>query len=96
MNTSDSFHAKIEVSPYYKSTLSPKENKAFHLIADLGISAIKLKSGEDIAPGHSGVIDLGLEKPLVHDAQGVRGIIADFGPFDGKLRIVGYIEQLLG
>jgi len=96
MTTSDSFRAKIEVSPYYKGTLSPKEKKAFHLIADLGISAIKLKSGEDIAPGHSGVIELGLEKPLVHDAQGVRGIIADFGPFDNKLRIVGYLEQLLG
>jgi selenocysteine-specific elongation factor len=95
MTVSDSFQAKIEVSPYYKGTISPKEKKAFHLIADLGISAIKLKSGVDIAPGHSGVIELELEKPLVHDAQGVRGIIADFGPFENKLRIVGYLEQLL-
>ena len=101
MTTSGSFKSKIEISPYYTpqnemGKISPHEKKQFHLIADLGISAMKFTAGDDIAPGQSGVIEIVLEKPLVHDDQGLRGIIANLGPFENKLRIVGYLEQILG
>lgn len=34
-----------------------------------------------------------LDKPLAYDQEGLKGVLADFGPFTKKLRIVGYFEQ---
>ncbi|MHA1765537.1 MAG: hypothetical protein ACTSWX_09540 [Promethearchaeota archaeon] len=97
--TSDHIKAKIYVSPYYRpqnenGKISPKDAKTYHLIADLSISPAKLLSGDDIGPGKSGVLELELDKPLAHDSSGLRGILAEFGPFENKLRIVGYVEQI--
>lgn len=91
---------KFSVVPFYKPTnpdgkISPKDTKAYHAIADMAISPIKIVAGDDIGPGKSGMLDLILEKELPHDSHGLRGIIADFGPFEKKLRIVGYFEQQL-
>ena len=100
MTASTKFKARVHVSPYYRpqsesGVISPKDAKAYHAVSDLGISPVKLVEGEDIRPGKSGVIAFELEKELPHDSTGMRGIIADFGPFDKKLRIVAYFEQIM-
>ncbi len=100
MKTSKTFNAKIYISPYYKpnsenGTVSPKNSMTYHAIADLGISPVKLIEGDDILPGKEGMIKLELEKPLVHDNSGMNGIIAEFGPFSNKLRIIGYFHQII-
>lgn len=100
MTTSSKFQARVHVSAYYRpqsesGKISPKDAKAYHAIADLGISPVKLLDGDDIAPGKTGVITLEMEKELPHDSNGMRGIIADFGPFDKKLRVVAYFEQII-
>ncbi|MHA1673491.1 MAG: hypothetical protein ACTSYI_07675 [Promethearchaeota archaeon] len=88
----------LSVSPFYKpqnpkGQISPEDTRNYHLVADLAISPIKLVGGDSISPGKSGTLELKLDKPLAHDAQGLRGIMADFGPFTKKLRIVGYFQQ---
>ncbi len=97
--TSDHIKTKIYVSPYYRpqnidEKISPKDAKTYHFISDLSISPVKLIVGDEISPGKSGVIEIELEKALAHDSNGLRGIIAEFGPFESKLRIVGYAEQI--
>jgi hypothetical protein len=47
-----------------------------------------------IKPGKSGILEMKLEKELAMDPTGFRGIIADLGPFEKKLRIVGYFEKI--
>lgn len=98
--TSKQFKAKVRISPYYKpggkvNKVSSTEAKNYHLIADLAISVAKLSGGDEIAPGGEGLLDITLEKELAHDSQGLKGIIAEFGAFDKKLRIAGYFEQIL-
>lgn len=98
--TSKEFKAKVKISPYYKpggqnNKVSPNEPKNYHLIADLAISVAKLTGGDEIPPGGEGFLNITLEKELAHDAQGLKGIIAEFGAFEKKLRIAGYFEQIL-
>jgi selenocysteine-specific elongation factor len=98
MKTSQKFPAEVYISPFYKplneqGIISPTDSKTYHVVADLGISAVKFEKGDDIAPGKEGTLFFNLEKPLVHDSHGMKGIIADFGPFDKKLRIVGFFKQ---
>ena len=100
LETTDHLNSKFYVSPYYRpqnvnGIISPNDPKTYHIIANLGISPVKLINGDDIKPGKSGNIELELEKPLAHDSNGLKGIIADFGPFENKLRIVGYVEQAI-
>ncbi len=88
----------LNVSPFFKpqhpsGCITPEDTRNYHLIVDLAISPIKLIDGDAIAPGKHGHLHLKLEKPLVHDKEGLRGIIAEFGPFQKKLRIVGYFHQ---
>ncbi|WP_457556501.1 hypothetical protein [Candidatus Harpocratesius sp.] len=88
----------LNVSPFFKpqhpsGCISPEDTRNYHLIVDLAISPVKLLDGDNIAPGKAGKLHLKLDKPLVHDKQGLRGILAEFGPFQKKLRIVGYFHQ---
>ncbi len=98
MKKTDHATGTLSVSPFYKpqnpnGQISPEDTRNYHLVADLAISPIKLVGGDSISPGKSGSLDLKLEKPLAYDAQGLRGIMADFGPFSKKLRIIGYFHQ---
>jgi hypothetical protein len=98
LTTSNQFKAKVQISLYYKPStgkISPNDPRQYHIIADLGITPVKFITGDEIAPGKEGIIEFKLEKELPHDPKGLRGIIADFGPFEKKLRIVGYFEQIL-
>ena len=91
---------QLDVSSFYKpighgKKISSTENKTYHLIADLGISNFKILEGDEISAGKSGVLNIELENPLAHDKDGLRGIVCDFGPFEKKLRIVGFAKQNL-
>ncbi|TFH30558.1 MAG: hypothetical protein E4G98_01830 [Promethearchaeota archaeon] len=100
MKKADHATGILFVSPFYKpqnptGQISPEDTRNYHLVADLAISPIKLLGGDSISPGKFGTLDIKVEKPLAHDAQGLRGIVADFGPFTKKLRIVGYFQQTM-
>lgn len=97
MTTTSQLKVRVKLSPYYKPSggkLVPGEARLYHIIADLGISPVKLISGDSIAPGNEGIIELKLEKELPHDANGLRGIVCEFIPFEKKLRILGYFESV--
>ena len=55
---------------------------------------VKIIGGDTIKPGEEGELELQLEKELPHDEKGLRGILADLSPFEKKLRILGYFEQI--
>ncbi|MHA1618286.1 MAG: hypothetical protein ACTSVZ_03325, partial [Promethearchaeota archaeon] len=98
MKQTDSAIGTFTVSPFYKpqhpsGKISPEDTRNYHLVADLAITPVKLVGGDSISPGKSGSLELKLDKPLAHDDQGLKGILADFGPFTKKLRIVGYFQQ---
>lgn len=99
MITTKTAQIKLFVSPFYKplsesGIISPKDSKTYHAIVDLGISNVKLEHGDEIKPGESGILQITLEKELVHDRSGMWGILTDFGPFQKRSRIVGYFEQI--
>jgi hypothetical protein len=91
----------LEVSPYYTAQsdsgkISHLNKKVFHISSDLATTPVKITGGDEIKPGKSGVLELELGKPLAKPLDGcIRGIMADFCPFDKKLRIVGYYHQLI-
>ncbi|MCF2138565.1 MAG: hypothetical protein K9W44_00750 [Candidatus Lokiarchaeota archaeon] len=98
MEKTDEVEGTLHVSPFFKpqhpsGCVTPEDTRNYHLIVDLAISPIKLLGGDNIAPGKAGKLHLKLDKPLVHDKQGLRGIVAEFGPFQNRLRIVGYFHQ---
>ena len=90
--------AKIYINPFYKpksGIIKPGDGTQYHALSDLKISPIKLLSGDEIKPGNSGNVIMSLEKPLVHDGNGIKGIITELNRFENKLRIIGYFVQLL-
>lgn len=97
MNKSDLVEGTLYVSPFYKpqhpsGCVTPEDTRNYHLVVDLAISPVKLLEGDQIAPGKNGRLKIKCDKPLVHDKEGLRGILAEFGPFQKKLRIVGYFQ----
>jgi selenocysteine-specific translation elongation factor len=99
MKKSDKATIKLWVSSYYRPTseigkISAKDPKNYFAIVDLAISTIRITDGDDISPGQSGELLIKLDKELVHEKSGMRGILADFEPFQKKSRIVGYFEQV--
>ncbi len=100
LTTSQKLDLNLYVSKFYKpqgelGKISPNDTKTYHVLVDLGVSNIRIESGEDISPGQVGKLHVTLEKELVHDPSGMRGIMVDFGPFEKRSRIVGYFEQIL-
>ena len=97
---SSKFTIRVEVAPFYKPThasgkITAEEAKNYHIISDLAISPVKIVGGDAIGSGERGSLQVELEKPLPHDKLGLRGIIAEFGPFQNKLRVVGFFQQVL-
>jgi hypothetical protein len=50
---------------------------------------VKFVGGGPLKSGETGKLQCISEKPLPHDNNGLHGIIADFMPFENKLRVVG-------
>jgi selenocysteine-specific translation elongation factor len=95
-SASKQFQGKLTISPYYKppeGSISSSNTRQYYITADLAVSPVKFTAGDTLKPGESGVVSLTSEKLIPHDPQGIKGIIADFGPFENKLRIVGYFSQ---
>jgi selenocysteine-specific translation elongation factor len=91
-------NAKIYINQFYKpksGRIKPGDGTQYHVLSDLKVSPIKLLSGDEIKPGESGNVLISLEKQLVHDGNGVKGIITELNRFENKLRIIGYFVQLI-
>ncbi len=90
--------AEVYINQFYKprsGLIKPGDGTQYHALSDLKLSPIKLLSGEEIKPGASGKVIMSMEKPLVHDGNGLKGIITELNKFEKKLRIVGYFLQLI-
>jgi selenocysteine-specific elongation factor len=86
----------LEVSPYYSGKISHLNKKVFHISSDLATTPVKIIGGDEIGAGESGILELELGKTLAKPIDGyIKGIMADFEPFNKKLRIVGYYRQLI-
>lgn len=85
----------LDVSPYYSGKISHLNKKVFHISSDLATTPVKITGGDDeIGAGESGILELELGKTLAKPIDGyIKGIMADFEPFNKKLRIVGYYRQ---
>ena len=91
-------NAKVYINQFYKpksGRIKPGDGTQYHVLSDLKVSPIKLLSGDEIKPGESGNVVISLEKPLVHDRSGIKGIITELNRFENKLRIIGYFVQLI-
>ncbi len=88
--------ATVYVNQFYKpktGTIKPGDDTQYAALVELKTTPLKFLSGEELAPGKSGVATLSFEKPLVHDGTGLKGIIVDLNRFENKLRIVGHFIQ---
>jgi len=64
-------------------------------MVEIKSSPLKFVEGEDLLPGKTGKVTIELEKSLVHDGTGLKGVITEMNKFENKLRIVGSFEQIL-
>ncbi|MFX1274523.1 MAG: EF-Tu/IF-2/RF-3 family GTPase [Promethearchaeota archaeon] len=90
--------AKVYVNQFYKpksGIIKPGDGTQYYALSELKLSPIKFISGEDLIPGKSGNVKISIEKPLVHDGKGLKGIITELNRFENKLRIVGHYNQLI-
>ncbi len=92
------FLANVYINPFYKpkaGTIKPGDLTQFHGIVEIKVSPLKFVEGDELTPGSSGKVRIQLEKNLVHDGSGLKGIITEMNRFENKLRIVGWFTQIL-
>jgi GTPase len=89
--------AEVFVSQFYK----PKEGKInsndgfqYYGLIKLKLSPFKFIDGQNIIPGKSGTMKIRFDKSVVHNGEGLKGIITELNRFENKLRIVGYFKQI--
>ncbi len=88
--------ATVYINQFYKpkgGTIKPGDGSQYYALTELKISPVKFVEGSEIAPGKSGEVKIKMEKPLVHDGLGLKGVITELNKFENKLRIVGYFVQ---
>ncbi|MBN1803229.1 MAG: hypothetical protein JW891_17090 [Candidatus Lokiarchaeota archaeon] len=88
--------ATVHVNQFYKpkgGTIKPGDGSQYYALTELKISPVKLVEGTELTPGNSGEIKIILDKPLVHDGSGLKGVITELNKFENKLRIVGFFVQ---
>ena len=86
------FAGKLTVSPFYKppeGSISNANTRQYYLIVDLAVTSVKITGGDPLKPGQTGPIELTCEKEIAHEPKHLWGILADFGQFENKLRIIG-------
>ena len=89
--------ANIYVNQFYKpkgGSIKPNDGIQYFGLVDLKSSPLKIISGEEIAPGKSGKVELQFDKKLFHDGNGLKGILTEMNKFNGNLRIVGHFQQI--
>lgn len=90
--------AEVFVNKFYKpktGKIIPGDNSQFYAFSELKMVPLKFIEGVNLIPGSSGIVSLRLERSLVHDGNGIRGIVTELNRFDDKLRIVGYFKQII-
>ena len=89
--------ANVYVNQFYKpkgGSIKPNDGIQYFGLVDLKSSPLKIISGEEIAPGKSGKVEIQFDKKLFHDGNGLNGILTEMNKFNGKLRIVGHFQQI--
>jgi len=88
--------AKVFINQYYApkgGIIKPGDGVQYYGLVGLKLSPLKFIEGQELTPGKSGIVKILFDKTVVHDAEGLKGIITELNRFDNKLRIVGYFLQ---
>jgi selenocysteine-specific translation elongation factor len=91
-------NAKVHINKFYVpngGAVKPSDGIQYFGMVDLKISPLKFESGDEIKPGASGNVVIQFDKKLYHDGTGLKGIITELNKFNGKLRIIGYFQQII-
>lgn len=89
--------ANVYVNQFYKpkgGSIKPNDGIQYFGLVDLKSSPLKIISGDEIAPGKSGEVEIQFDKKLFHDGNGLKGIITEMNKFNGTLRIIGHFQQI--
>ena len=96
--TEKEINAKLYINLFYKpktGKIKPGDGQQYHGLVEIKSSPLKFIKGGELAPGESGEVTISFENPLVHDGNGLRGIITELNKFENKLRIIGYFTQII-
>lgn len=88
--------AKVFINQYYApkgGIIKPGDGVQYYGLVGLKLSPLKFTEGQELTPGKSGIVKILFDKTVVHDAEGLKGIITELNRFNNKLRIVGYFLQ---
>ncbi|MHA1459279.1 MAG: EF-Tu/IF-2/RF-3 family GTPase [Promethearchaeota archaeon] len=88
--------AEVFISQFYKpknGTITSNDGFQYYGLIKLKLSPFKFIEGQNIAPGKSGIMKIHFDKSVVHNGEGLKGIITELNRFENKLRIVGYFQQ---
>jgi len=88
--------AKVFINQYYApkgGIIKPGDGVQYYGLVGLKLSPLKFIEGQELTPGKSGIVKIHFDKTVVHDAEGLKGIITELNRFNNKLRIVGYFLQ---
>ncbi len=88
--------AEVFVSQFYKPKSGKiKSNDGFQYygLIKLKLSPFKFIEGQNIIPGKSGPMKIRFDKSVLHNGEGLKGIITELNRFENRLRIVGYFQQ---
>ena len=90
-------NAKVFINQYYApkgGIIKPGDGVQYYGLVGLKLSPLKFIEGQELAPGKSGIVKILFDKTVVHDDEGLKGIITELNRFNNKLRIVGYFLQI--
>ena len=90
--------AKVHINQFFipkEGIIKPGNGIQYFGMVEIKSSPLKFVEGEDLLPGKTGKVTIELEKSLVHDGTGLKGVITEMNKFENKLRIVGSFEQIL-
>lgn len=89
--------AKVFINQYYVpkgGMIKPGDGVQYYGLVGLKLSPLKFIEGQELIPGKSGIVKILFDKTVVHDDEGLKGIITELNRFNNKLRIVGYFLQI--
>ena len=88
--------AKVFINQFYApkgGIIKPGDGVQYYGLVGLKLSPLKFIEGQELTPGKSGIVKILFDKTVVHDDEGLKGIITELNRFNNKLRIVGYFLQ---